>query len=322
MKILHLELDKYTAEAIKSLERYDLEVYACENQGDLYNKVSGHQYDVIFTRLGLAIDKTVIDAQPELKYIVSPTTGLNHIDIEYALGRGIEIISLKGEVEFLKDVRSTAEHTIALMLAVMRNIVPASNSVKNGSWTREPFIARELNGKKLGVIGYGRLGKMVADYGRCFGMEVWIHDTDPNKLKDVDDSIVIPGSLEKLLKNADIVTLHIDYNSENHHFCGSDFFQKIKKGAVFINTSRGELVDEEIFLESLLNGRIAVAGIDVMDGDSTWDGRVPVGNKLIEYARNHNNLLITPHMGGYGQESVSRTRKFITKKFINTVNNQ
>ena len=101
--------------------------------------------------------------------------------------------------------------------------------------------------------------------------------------------------------------------------CGSDFFQKIKKGAVFINTSRGELVDEEIFLESLLKGRIAVAGIDVMDGDSAWDGQVPVGNKLLEYARNHNNLLITPHMGGYSNESIFESRQFIAKKLIDVV---
>lgn len=318
MRILHLEHSRYPSEMLDQLAgSFELDLFDCGDQGTLYARLKERQYEVIFARLGLMIDKRVMDFQPHLAFIVTPTTGLNHIDVEEANSRGIEIISLKGESEFLSNIKSTAEHTWGLLLSLVRHIPAAHKEVLNGSWDRSNFLSDELQGKTLGIIGYGRLGKIVAQYGITFGMDVLVHD------KVEAGHLALPlrrTSLQSLLLESDFVVLLISWSLENENFMNDNGFRLMKDGSYFINTSRGELVDENSLLNALQSGKLRGAALDVLRNDSSWDGKVNGSDKILEYARRHSNVIVTPHMGGYGKDSIAKTRTFVTEKFISEIN--
>jgi len=314
MRILHLEKIRYPEEELRRLEKFaTVDYLKDQSQAGLCNWLSDKKYQVIFTRLGLMLDENILKGQAGLLAVVTPTTGLNHIDVSYCKRNGVAVISLQGESDFLASVKSTAEHCWSLILMLARNMRGATEDVLAGNWRRGPFLAYELEGKTLGVIGYGRLGKIVTSYAKCFGMKVVAYDCD----EKVFDSNVSKATLSHLLQTSDILTLHIPSNPETKHFMDRQKFSKMKVGSIFINTSRGEVVEESALLDSLGNGKIKCAAVDVLDGDSAWNIKTPMNHPLIAYAQNNKNLLITPHMGGYGRESIQKTRSFITDKFLN-----
>jgi D-3-phosphoglycerate dehydrogenase len=265
--------------------------------------------DILWVRLRHAIDAEVIERSPRLRYIVSPTTGLNHIDLVAAERRGIQILSLRGEQEFLRNVRATAEHTLALILALLRHIPAATRHVAGGGWDRDAFRGRELFGKTAGLVGFGRLGRMVGRYLTAFEMHLLA--TDPS----TEGAPILPAvrfvPLMALLREADVVTLHASYSEENRRFFGAEEFATMKPGAVFVNTARGELVDETALLESLKSGRLAGAALDVLSDE--WSGR-PADHPLAHHARAHDNLIITPHIGGCTTESMHKTEAFLATR--------
>jgi D-3-phosphoglycerate dehydrogenase len=315
MNILHLEYEQYPTEAIQALsELYQVESFQCSDQEELYKKLAANKYDVIFTRLGLMIDQKVIDLQPQLKYVVTSTTGLNHIDTKAAAAKNIQVISLKGESEFLAHVKSTAEHTWGLLLALIRHLPAAVQSVSEGNWNRSIFLSDELDEKKLGIIGYGRLGKIVAQYAKAFGMEVLVHDHTPEHYNG--HTHIVPCTLEELLKISDVVVLLISWSEANTDFMDAEKFGQMKEGAYFINTARGELVNEEALLHALQSKKVKGAAVDVLWDDSSWSTHAQGSSALLKYQREYSNLLITPHMGGYGKDSIAKTRNFVTNKFI------
>lgn len=316
LNILHLERDCYPESALNRLENIgNLESFETDSHTELLSYVEGEKVEVIFVKLGLSIDKELMKHLPDLKYIVTPTTGLNHIDLNFAKEKNIKVISLKGESEFLKSITSTSEHTWGILLGLIRNLPQAYSDVLEGNWRRRPFMASELFGKTLGIVGYGRLGKIVAQYGEVFSMNVLVNDID---LSVFEASPYIQTELSQLLAESDVVSIHIPSNEENHHFINEQLFSQMKNGSVFINTSRGEVIDEKALLNYLENGKLAGAATDVLEGDSTWSSKSLPHHPLVEYAKTNSNLIITPHMGGYGKESIERTRAFITDKFISS----
>jgi D-3-phosphoglycerate dehydrogenase len=320
MKILHLEQFQYPKETLNLLQdNHEVYYYECNSQESLYEHLKTQKYNAIFTRLGLNIDRTCIELQKEtLKYIITPTTGLNHIDTDYASELRVLILSLKGEVDFLSNVKSTAEHTWGLLLMLIRNLKDATESVKCFKWGRENFLSDELSERSLGIIGYGRLGKIIARYGLAFDMKVNVYDINENEVNNLPLGIEY-FELDEVLSKSDFIILLINYEIENVKFIGKTEFERMKFGAYFINTSRGELVDEMALLDSLNTGKLKGAALDVLHGDSTWTEKIDTDNILVRYAAQNKNLIITPHIGGYGINSIYKTRKFITQKFFNSI---
>ncbi|OUW73399.1 MAG: hypothetical protein CBD76_03885 [Pelagibacteraceae bacterium TMED216] len=316
-KILHLEKNRYSEDALNNLGKSHELIFKDFNlQEDFDSFLETNQFDVIFTRLGLFLGKSQIVNQKNLKCIVTPTTGYNHIDVEYAQKYDIKIIGLQGEVDFLKHVKSTAEHTWALLLSISKNLYPSINSVKKiNTWDRNLFLSDELDKKTLGIIGFGRLGRIVSQYANAFGMKILANDIDNEAFKNAPSYINI-CELTGLLKSSDYIILLISWKQENHRFINSDKLAKFKKGAYLINTSRGEFIDEKALINSLKYGKIKGAALDVLNNDSTWNKSTKIKNDLIEYSKTNNNLIITPHIGGYGKESVKRTREFVTNLFL------
>jgi len=264
----------------------------------------------LVVRLGHKIDKTVLEAATGLKVVASATTGLNHIDCTYAEMSEIEIISLLNETEFLNTIYATAEHTWALILSLIRNIPVAVQHVNNNNWNRDLFKGYELHGKTLGVIGYGRLGRKVAGYGIAFGMKVLVADS--KRVETGSGINLVPTS--ELLSCADIVTIHVPYNASTHTFIGKNEIRSMKLGSLLINTSRGEVLDESALLESLKDDHLGGAALDVMSGENIGSPEWMQDDPLIAYAKQHRNLLITPHLGGCTCESMEKTEVFIAQK--------
>ncbi|MDH4319032.1 MAG: hypothetical protein OEV64_11615 [Desulfobulbaceae bacterium] len=306
-KILITENKDFSPRALEMLSEL-AEVEAGDlDRSQLLKKVGG--FEVLWLRLRHQIDREVLDEASSLKYIVTPTTGLNHIDMERAGELGIKVLSLRGEVEFLQNIRASAEHTMALMLAVLRNLPAAVASVVQGGWQRDPYKGRELYEARVGLLGFGRIGKLVARYLHAFGSEILTHD--PKVEGDPNFPYVRFVSREELLRESDIVSLHVELNASTVSFFGESDFRLMKRGVYLINTSRGELLDEDALLRALEDGKLAGAGLDVV-----WhEHLVEQGeSRLIAYAAKHPNVVITPHIAGCTEESMAKTEIFMARK--------
>jgi D-3-phosphoglycerate dehydrogenase len=253
--------------------------------------------EVVIAPLGYFWGKEKIDQAPRLKVIASNTTGVPHIDVEYARKRGIRVVSLKDETTFLQSITPTTEMTWALILGLIRRVPWSFQAVCGGRWERRNFGGTAMLSRlALGIVGLGRLGTMVAGVARSFGMAV--HYYDPDVTSDRDWAIKV-GSLDELLSRSDIVTVHIPMEPRNTRLFDAARFAKFKDGAYFINTSRGEVVDSQALRDALLSGKLAGAGLDVLDGEFAPEFKNRVkDHPLVDYAKTHDNLLITPHTGG------------------------
>lgn len=307
-RILNTEPGRFSEQAKEALRRVG-EVHEIEADRDhLLSHVC--EYDALFICLRNVIDRDVIERGARLRYIATPTTGTDHIDVEAARARGVTVLSLAGETEFLRDVTATAELTWALLLSVVRKLPLAHQSVMAGEWARDAFRGNELRGKTLGVVGYGRLGKVVAEYGNAFRMTVLAFDRRPER--DVQNVDFV--GLEELLRRSDVVSVHVTLSPETQGFFDATRFAEMKTGAVFINTSRGRIVDETALLEALRSGKIAGAAVDVLAAETSNRPGWLAADAMRSYARANSNLLITPHIGGMTHESVEKTNIFMVEK--------
>ena len=306
LRLLIAESNGFSAEAIRLLEDH----YVVEQQ-DLDRQrllASVGDADVLWVRLRHMIDAEIMDAATDLEVIATNTTGLNHIDLEEADRRGIQVVSLKGEVDFLDSIRATAEHTIALTLALLRRIPDAHQHVCDGYWDRGQFQGSEIHEKTVGVIGYGRLGRIVAGYFESFGARVIVHSRDILAGTSIDGRQAV--ILDELLRQSDIVSLHASYEPDNDRMIGAVQFACMKPGAVFVNTARGELVDEEALVTVLREHRIAGAALDVIRDEQKEDG----ASVAIRDLAQQSSVLLTPHIGGNTRESLEKTEVFLAEQ--------
>lgn len=252
-----------------------------------------------------------LDDMPDLRFVASGTTGLDHIDLDYCKEHGIAVLSLQGDTDFLRSVYATAEHTIALMLSLLRHIPQAHNDVCAGRWDREAWQGSELHGKWVGLIGFGRVGQQVNNILQGFGVEK-VAVSDPSvTVREQWRQGVLPGDdtdIASLLAACDIVTLHVPLNNSTRNLIGEAQLRQMRPTSVLINTSRGAVVDEAALLRALREGWIAGAALDVMVGEPL------VNQELVAYAREHSNLILTPHLGGQTRESRLKTQLRMCEK--------
>ena len=266
------------------------------------------EHDVVWVRLRNKVDEAVIGRAPKCRVIASGTTGLDHIDLEVAADRGIRVVSLKGESEFLERIRATAELAVGLTLALIRHIPRAAAAAANGVWNRDLFEGRQLFEKTAGIVGVGRLGKITAGYFQALGMDVV--GFDPRA--DFPAGVRRADSLEALLRESDVVSLHASLEPSTVGLIGSAELSLMKRTAVLVNTARGGLIDEESLLAALRSGDIAGAALDVLASEPDVSAEDP----LLAYARNHDNLLVVPHIGGRTRESLEDTEVFMAEKVV------
>ena len=307
IRILNAEPAGYCSKARAVLERVGEVTEKGVTRAELLECLSG--FDVLIVRLNLQIDREIIDAGSALRVICSATTGLDHLDVEYARSRGIEVLSLFGETEFLRSIAATAEHTWALLLALFRRIPAAFEAVRSGQWERNNFRGNDLQGKHLGILGLGRIGEKVARYGQAFGMSVSAFD--PNPVRWVE-GVRRAETMRELLENADVLSVHVPLNPATFHLIGRNELALLPATAVLINTSRGAVIDTTALLESLEQGQLAGAALDVLEGEG--DVGSLLTSPILDYARSHQNLIVTPHIGGATWDSMAATEIFMAEK--------
>ena len=306
-RILVAESERFSARARATLTAAAEVTFADLDRRELLQNVP--DFDVLWVRLRNRIDAEVIQAGSRIKWIATPTTGLTHIDVAAADRRGVGVLSLRGETDFLRNIRATAEHTLGLMLALIRNLPTAADHVRQGGWDRDRFLGGELHEKTIGIVGYGRLGSLVASYLQTFGARVIA--ADPYRERSQLPELVELVPLEVLLSESDGISVHVNLTAETTGLIGESEFDRMKQGAWLVNTSRGEVIDEAALLRALTNERLRGAALDVL-ANETSSGMA--ASELVAYARQNPNLLITPHIGGCTAESMAKTEDFLAQK--------
>jgi len=267
------------------------------------------EYDAYLAALKVRLDREVVEraAAGRMKIVYTPSTGLDHLDLDALAEFGIEMRCIKTEYDLLDSITATAELAFALMLAVARKIPAAHGAAMRGHWARDLYRGRQLSGKTLGVLGVGRLGRMMVEYGRGFRMKVI--GCDPNPLRPVEGLDYLP--YPEFAARADVISVHIHLTPENEHFLNAARLAQMKPDAILVNTSRGRIIDETALLRALSTGRLGGFGADVIDGE--WRNDLE-DHPVIAYARDHENVVIVPHVGGVTVESQNMSHAFVIGK--------
>jgi len=319
-KAVYFDVLEYTAENLAQLRNnFDLVVLNDPRQltDELLEKV-----EVLFAPLGYRFDAALLSRCPRLKAIATNTTGVPHIDVDYAKQRGIAVVSLKDEREFLDSITPTAELTVGLMICITRKVIPAVGAVRNGRWRRWDFGGPAmLSRMSLGIVGLGRLGQMVARYAGAMGMKVRFYDPYVSG-PPVGVAYERVDSLDQLVANCDVTSIHIPMTSSNRHIFNAKLFAVFKRGAYLVNTARGEIVDSNALIDALQSGHLAGAALDVLDGEFEPGFETSVhDHPLVRYAREHDNLIITPHIAGSTKDAWHLTQRHAIERVIRAVNN-
>jgi len=269
---------------------------------------SGAQY--LFTnpnKQNFLLDGDILQCG-KLKVINTCSTGLNHIDLDYCKERKIDVWSLKEDYELINDLPSTSELAFGLMMSLLRNIPKSFHSVRDGNWDYEPFVGHQIKGKTIGVVGYGRLGKIMCRLFGGWGVDIFVYDP----YTDVDVEKYFEVDLKTLLEYSDVVFLHTHVTDETRSMVDDKFLSQMKQGSYLVNTARGELVDEDAIIKSIEEGHLKGYGTDVIK-DEFGDIQ---NSKLVEFSINpNNNVVLTPHIGGMTIEGQTKAYLWAVEKF-------
>jgi D-3-phosphoglycerate dehydrogenase len=302
--------DIYTWDDLKDIPQDHLEVTCVPggNREQLLSMIGG--YDAYIPTLRVRVDAEVLAAAKNLKLISSNATGTDHLDLPEVEKRGITLLTIKHDRDLLDNITTTAELAWGLLMCCARRLPECFDASRQGYWGRHQFAGIQLNGKTLGIVGVGRLGTMMCQYGRAFRMRVLGYDPYQKRLPD---GIEMTATLDELLAPSDFVSLHVHLTDETRHMIGAGQFAKMKRGASIINTSRGGLIDEPALIEAMESGQIGAAGLDLIDGEWLED---KYNHPLIAYSRRNRRLYITPHVGGTSPDANRMTARHGFEKVV------
>ncbi len=261
------------------------------------------KYEGLVVRSRTKVTSEVIEAGKSLKVIGRAGVGVDNIDVEKATEKGIIVVNAPHG-----NTISAAEHAIALLTALARNIAQANSSLKRGEWKRSEHTGVELNQKKLGVIGVGRIGSEVARRARALGMKIIAYD--PYLTKDHAEKLGIDMvAFEDLLKQSDFITLHLPLNPSTYHLIGEEELALLKPGVRIINCARGGLIDEDALCKALRDGRVEGAALDVFEVEP------PGSCELL----NLDNVIVTPHLGALTREAQTNVALQVSEQVIRSL---
>lgn len=288
--------------------------------------------EVISVFVGSEVKKQQIDGMPNLKLIATRSTGFDHVDVNYAKTKNITVCNVPAY-----GSRTVAEFAFALILSLSRKLFVAADQIKEGKgFDYQAFEGFNLQGKTIGIVGTGRIGLNAARIAKGFDMNILGFDVFPNEQKAKDYGFKYVA-LDELLANADVISLHVPYSKETHHLINKDNIKKVKKGALLINTSRGEVVDTEALLMALKAGVLGGAGLDVLEGERELkdetalladnDPNHPSVEELKILIEDHAlinmpNVIITPHIAFFSAEAKQEILKITVENITNFLHGQ
>jgi len=247
--------------------------------------------ELLFAPLGFMVDAEKMDRCPHLRAIASSTTGIPHIDADAAAKRSIAVCALHDQQAFLDTITPTAEHTIGLMMAAWRRLPAAHAAASAGQWNRRPWGAPKMFSRmRLGIVGHGRIGRKVAKVAHAIGMQVAFYDPG------MEGST---SSVMDLARESDVLSLHAPAIPATRNLVSREVLEALPRGAMVVNTARGELLDTDAMIDLLEAGHLHAAALDAIVGEYDPDFRNHFAeSRLATYARSHDNLILTPHIGG------------------------
>ena len=308
MKILHLDknhpllIEQLTTAGFENDENY----YAPK---DTIEQMI-HQYDGIVLRSRFKIDRAFLDAATNLKFIGRVGAGLENIDCEYAEQKGIKLIAAPEG-----NKTAVAEHALGMLLNLMNKLSYVDKEVRCGVWKREENRGIEIEGKTIGIIGYGNMGKAFAQRLKGFNCKVICYDIKPN----MGDANAQQVSLDYLQLHSDILSLHTPETPDTHHYVNKDFINGFAKSFWLINTARGKSVCTDDLVDALKSGKIKGAGLDVLEYEKSSFENMFSDNELpdaFRYLINAENVLLSPHIAGWTIESKEKLAQVIVDKII------
>ncbi len=330
-KIAFFEIEKFEEPIVKKQMRaHQLQFF--EKPIASYDLAKIRDADALAVFIYSEITKNVLSKLPKLRFIATMSTGFDHIDMEACKKRGITVSNVPSYGE-----NTVAEHTFALILALSRHLIPSVERTRRGNFALDGLRGFDLKGKTIGVIGTGHIGMHVLRMANGFEMKMLAYDInkDAKAAKTLGFKYV---SFDALLKNSDIVTLHCPYNQHTHHLINGQNIRKMKKGAYLINTARGGLVETEALLKAITEGKLAGAGLDVIEEESAIKEEKQLLSRhfsanIRTALENHilldqENVIITPHNAFNSEEALGRIlsvtldniTSYFKKKPVNVVN--
>nr|MBI5456097.1 hydroxyacid dehydrogenase [Candidatus Levybacteria bacterium] len=325
MKIVFFEVEKWEEDPINSTLSSYQPVLTTEKL-DETTVLNYQDAQIISTFIYSKLNKEVLEQLPNLKFIATRSTGFDHIDLNYCKEKGIKVANVP-----TYGAHTVAEHTFALILAISRKLVPSVEQAKKGDFSSENLEGFDLAGKTLGIIGTGNIGTNVAEIALSFEMKVLAFSRTQNQ------NLVSKGvkyvSLDELLTNSDIVTLHLPHVKETEHIINLSNIQKFKKGAVLINTARGALIETQAIAEGLEKGYLSAAGLDVLEEEahlreekeflsSEYLSKVDLKTGLLNHVLlTRDDVVITPHNAFNSKEAVTEILEVTNTNIKNFINN-
>ncbi len=270
---------------------------------ELIKQIHLYQGMVVTTRI--KVDKKLLDAAVQLKWIGRLGSGMEIIDVDYAAQKNIICMS---SPEGNKD--AVAEQCLGVLLAMMHNVFRAGMQVRKGQWLRESNRGVELGGKTVGIIGYGNTGSAFAALLAPFGVKVLAHDKYKTGFAAQH---VQEASLEEIFVNSEVISFHLPLNQETLHFANEDFFNALVKPIYLVNASRGQVVETSALVQALDHGKVISAGLDVIENENLEAYTQAQKEEFLALA-NRNDIWITPHIAGYSKEALEKMAKVLIIK--------
>lgn len=305
MRILHVDTNHpLLIEQLEALGFQNDQDYS-SSKAEIETKIS--TYDGLIIRSRFTIDAPFLEAAKHLKFIGRVGAGLENIDCEYAQQKGVHLISAPEG-----NRNAVSEHALGMLLSLFNKLNKADKEVRNGQWLREANRGIELDGKTVGLIGYGNMGKAFAKKLRGFDVTVLCHDLKPH----VGDANAKQVSLEDLQQQADVLSLHTPQTPLTLGMVNTAFINKFKKPFWFINTARGKSVVTQDLVAALITGKILGAGLDVLEYEkasfeSLFSSKMP---EAFQYLIQAENVLLSPHVAGWTLESKEKLAQTIVDK--------
>ncbi len=306
MKILHLDANHpMLLQELNNLGFINDEDYTSAKEAIL-NIIQ--EYDGIVIRSRFTIDRHFIDKATNLKFIARVGAGLENIDVAYASQKNIQLIAAPEG-----NKNAVAEHALGMLLSLFNNLNRADNQVRNGKWLREANRGIELDGKTVGIIGYGNMGKAFARKLQGFNVNVICYDILP----DVGDAFAKQVTLQQLQEQTDVLSFHVPLTPETNQMFNRQFIKQFAKPFWLLNTARGKIVNTNDLVEALKNKTVLGAGLDVLEYEKTSFENLFLSDNLPEafvYLTQADNVILTPHIAGWTHESYLKLAQTIVNK--------
>ena len=296
------EISEKGLELLENDPRVQLDVRLGLETSELHGLIG--DYDAIITRSGTQVDAELLSHATNLKMVARAGVGIDNVDVVAASERGIIVVNAP-----FGNTNSAAEHSMAILLSMCRNVPDANASLKSGQWQRAPFTGYELKHKTMGIIGLGKVGGRVASRSRAFEMDVVVYDPYISEKRAADFGTRLV-SLDELVSMADVISVHTPLNDETRDLITGEHFSAMKEGVLIVNCARGGIINESAMLAALESGKVAGAAFDV------WSEEPPksdVLKKMIEHPR----MVVTPHLGANTFEAQTNVAIDVSREILN-----